>query len=100
MGDFVTFARKDRNSNHWYVGTLTDENARSISIPLDFLDSGKTYRAELYRDGPDAHWKTNPYAITIEDRMVTARDTLTLPLGASGGAAIRLVPVEAKPAVN
>lgn len=100
VGDFVTFARKDRNSDDWYVGTLTDENARTIAIPLDFLDSGKTYRAELYRDGPDAHWKTNPYAITIEDRMVVARDTLTLPLGASGGAAIRFVPVAAKSAVN
>ncbi|MEL7202342.1 MAG: glycoside hydrolase family 97 protein [Pseudomonadota bacterium] len=92
VGDFVTFARKDRNSNDWYVGTLTDEEARTISVPLDFLDEGTTYRAQLYRDGPDADWKTNPYAITIEERVVTPADTLTLPLGASGGAAVRLAP--------
>ncbi|WP_084398929.1 glycoside hydrolase family 97 protein [Henriciella aquimarina] len=91
VGDFIVQARKDRKSDDWYVGALTDETARTVSVPLDFLDDGRSYTAEIYRDGEDADWQTNPYAITIESRTVTAPDTLELPLASSGGAAVRLV---------
>ncbi|WP_233349679.1 glycoside hydrolase family 97 protein [Henriciella mobilis] len=91
VGDFIVQARKDRNSDNWYVGALTDEDARTVSIPLGFLDKGRAYTAEIYRDGPDADWKTNPYAIALETRDVTASDIIEIPLATSGGAAIRLI---------
>jgi alpha-glucosidase len=92
VGDFVTFARKDRNSADWYIGSVTDENARTLDIPLAFLDEGKTYVAQVYRDGDGADWKSNPYAIAIETRDVKRGDVLSLKLGSGGGAAIRLHP--------
>jgi alpha-glucosidase len=92
IGDFITVARKDRNSEKWYVGSLTDENPRDVHIPLKFLDAGCSYTAEIYRDGPDADWKTNPESLVVESRTVTSDDTLDLHLAASGGLAVRLVP--------
>ncbi|QQQ18194.1 glycoside hydrolase family 97 protein [Brevundimonas vitis] len=92
IGDYVTIARKDRNSDVWCLGSLTDEHPRVLSASLSFLDPGRTYRAEIYRDAPDADWKTNREAIVIESRDVTAADTLTLTLAPGGGQAIRFVP--------
>ena len=89
VGDYVTFARKQRGGEDWFLGSLTDENARTLSIPLNFLDADKTYVAELYRDGKKADWKTNPYAMIIEKRDMTSADVLTLPLAPGGGAAVR-----------
>jgi len=90
VGDFVTFARKDRKSNDWYVGSVTDENARTLTVALDFLDAGRTYTAQIYRDGPGADYKTAArHAITIETKRVRKGDTLTLALAPGGGQAIR-----------
>jgi len=90
VGDFVTFARKDRTSNDWYVGSVTDENARTLTVALDFLDAGRTYTAQIYRDGPGADYKTTArHAITIETKRVRKGDTLTLALDPGGGQAIR-----------
>jgi alpha-glucosidase len=58
-------------------------------LKLDFLDPGARYVAEIYRDGPEADWKTRPYDLVVEKREVTAADTLDLRLAASGGAAVR-----------
>jgi alpha-glucosidase len=91
IGDYVTIARKDRRSDNWYLGSVTDESARTLSVKLDFLEPGKSYRAQIYRDGEGADWKSNPQAIAIESRNVTRDDTLTLPLAAGGGAAVRFV---------
>ncbi|MDJ0905717.1 MAG: glycoside hydrolase family 97 protein [Woeseiaceae bacterium] len=91
-GDFVVFARRDRNSDDWYIGAITDESARQVDVPLDFLEAGQRYTATIYRDGDDAHWESNPLAVEIEQRIVTAADSLTLPLAAGGGAALRLEP--------
>lgn len=93
VGDFVTIARKDRNSDQWFLGAMTDENPRVLDASLSFLDPGRRYRAEIYRDAPDAHWKTNREAIVIEAREVTAADTLSLRLAPGGGQAIRFVPL-------
>jgi len=92
VGDFIVMARKDRASSDWYAGGLSDEQARKAAVELGFLGPDQTYRAEIYRDGPDADWKTNPYAITIETRHVTSADTLDLSMAAGGGFAIRLTP--------
>ncbi|HMB43257.1 MAG TPA: glycoside hydrolase family 97 protein [Luteimonas sp.] len=92
VGDFVTIARKDRNGEGWYVGSVTDENARVLSVPLSFLDPGRTYVAEIYRDGEGADWKTAPFAFARETRRVTSADTLTVRLAPGGGQAIRFMP--------
>ncbi|WP_213998273.1 glycoside hydrolase family 97 protein [Arsukibacterium sp.] len=89
VGDFVVFARQDKHSDDWYLGALTDEQPRSVTVKLDFLPAGKRFSAQLYRDGADADWRTQPYDIIIEQQSVTANDRLTLPLASSGGAAIR-----------
>lgn len=91
VGDYLVQARQERGSRDWYIGAVTDEEARTLTVPLGFLDAGTTYRAEIYRDGDDADWETNPYPVTIETRAVTARDELVLPLARGGGAAVRLV---------
>ena len=93
IGDFVTIARKDRNSDVWCLGSLTDEHPRSLDVALGFLDAGRRYRAEIYRDGPDANYTTNRTDIVIEQREVTSADQLTLNLAPGGGQAIRFVPI-------
>jgi alpha-glucosidase len=90
VGDFVALARKERGADDWYLGALTDERARSLDLPLAFLAPGARYEAQIYRDGPEANWKTRPYDLVLEKRTVGAADTLRLKLAASGGAAVRL----------
>jgi len=90
VGDFVVIARKQRGADDWYLGALTDENARSLTLKLDFLDPKARYVAEIYRDGAQADWKTRPYDLVLEKRPVAANDTLQLKLATSGGAAVRL----------
>ncbi len=92
IGDFAAIARKDRNSEDWYLGAVTDENARTLDIRLDFLDSGRTYTAEIYRDADDADWNANPQAIVIERRDAGKGDAWPLRLAPGGGFAIRFVP--------
>jgi alpha-glucosidase len=89
VGDFAAIARKDRNSEDWYLGAVTDENARELRIPLDFLDAGKSYTAEVYRDADDAGWDKDPQAIVIEKREARKGDAWSLRLAPGGGFAIR-----------
>jgi alpha-glucosidase len=90
IGDYVVVARQDRNSPDWYIGAITDEEARTFQISLDFLTPGKRYQAEIYADGKDADWLTNPLPVDISRRDVDARTTLTLRLAPGGGQAIRI----------
>ncbi len=92
IGDYVTIARKDRHSDDWYLGSITDENGRMLEANLSFLDSNRQYVAEIYRDGHDADWETNPYPMTIEKKLVTSATKLPLRLAPGGGTAIRLRP--------
>jgi alpha-glucosidase len=89
VGDFVAVARKQRGQPDWFLGALTDEHPRQLSLRLDFLDPQARYVAEIYRDGPQADWQTRPYDLVREQRNVTATDTLDLALASSGGVAIR-----------
>ncbi len=91
VGDYVTIVRKDRNSDNWYLGSVSDEEGRELSAPLSFLDPGRKYTAQIYRDGDNADWKRAPQDIVIEERSVTSADTLTLRLAPGGGQAIRFV---------
>jgi len=91
VGDYVTIVRKERGGENWYLGSLTDENPRTLTVPLFFLDDGRRYTAQIYRDGDKADWKTAPQDIVIEERDVARGDTLTLKLAPGGGQAIRFV---------
>ena len=92
VGDYVTIARKDRNGEGWYLGSVTDEQARELDVPLSFLDPRRPYVAQVYRDGDDADWKANPFAFARETREVTSTDTLRVRLAPGGGQAIRFMP--------
>jgi alpha-glucosidase len=93
VGEFVVFARQKRGGGDWYLGAVSNENSRQLKIPLDFLASDRKYRAQIYKDGPDAHWRSRPYAIVIEEQVVRRNEVLELRLAAGGGAAIRFIPV-------
>ncbi|QSX79342.1 glycoside hydrolase family 97 protein [Agrilutibacter solisilvae] len=93
VGDFVTIARKDRNSEDWYLGAVSDEQARTLDVKLDFLDPGRRYLAQIYRDGDAADWKTQPFAFVRQSREVTRENILALRLAPGGGQAIRFVPM-------
>jgi alpha-glucosidase len=94
VGDYVVLARQERGGPDWYLGAVTDEERREIELPLTFLQDGRTYTAQIYRDGYHADWRTNPYALEIEERSVTRVDRLELRLGPGGGAAIRFAAEE------
>ncbi|MDO6427131.1 glycoside hydrolase family 97 protein [Thalassotalea sp. 1_MG-2023] len=89
IGEYVVMARQERLGQDWYLGALTNEDARKITVSLDFLSPDKRYQAQIYRDGEKANWIDNPYEIIIENKPVSANDSLTLSLATSGGTAIR-----------
>ncbi len=94
IGDYVVVARQRRGGDDWFLGAVTDENAREISVPLDFLEAGKPYLAEVYADGPGADWEENPYDYTVAQREVVGGEKLDIWLAPGGGCAVRLVPLE------
>ena len=94
IGAYVTTVRKDRNSNDWYLGSITNEEARTLSVKLDFLPKGKKYIAEIYQDGKDADVTTNPLPIDITTQPVDAGTVLKLTLAKGGGTAIRFAEVK------
>ena len=94
IGDFITVVRKDWDVKNWYLGSITNEQARKISVPLSFLDPSKTYLAEIYTDGEGAHYKTNPYPVTISKKLVKSSDSLPLQLAPGGGTAIKFSPTD------
>ncbi len=87
---YITVARQDKNSDDWYVGAITDENARTAVIDLSFLPKGSKYEAVIYEDAPDAHWKDNPQAYRIRTVQLKPGMKLRQPLAPGGGAAIRI----------
>jgi alpha-glucosidase len=90
IGKYVTVTRKERGGDRWFIGSITNEEARQIDLSLDFLDKGAKYRAVIYEDGPDADYEKNPYPITIRQEEVTSETTLHLKLARSGGAGVRI----------
>jgi hypothetical protein len=89
-GDYVSIARKAKNKDTWFIGSITDENARNVSLPLDFLDAGTAYEALLYRDADDADFEKNPEAYVIEKKLVSKSSNLTFRLQRGGGCAVVL----------
>lgn len=87
---YITVARRDKNSDDWYVGAITDHNSRTATIDFSFLPAGN-YEATIYEDAPDAHWKDNPQAYRIRKVTVTPETVLSQSLVPGGGTAIRVV---------
>lgn len=90
VGDFVTIARQERDSGNWFVGSISDEESREITINFDFLESGKKYETTIYKDGPDAHWDKNPTSIEIQNMIITNDMEKTFKLAKGGGLALSL----------
>ncbi|MBT8386385.1 MAG: glycoside hydrolase family 97 protein [Ignavibacteria bacterium] len=93
IGDFITIARKERNNDKWFLGSISDENERTIDISLNFLDEGKKYTATIYSDAEDSHWDKNPTMYKITKKTVHSFDSLNLEIAAGGGTAIRFIPI-------
>ncbi|WP_114226745.1 MULTISPECIES: glycoside hydrolase family 97 protein [Sphingomonas] len=91
VGEYGVFARRERGKPTWFLGGITDEQERRLNLPLSFLDKGARYRAEIYRDGDTADFRTNPRSIVIEQRTVTAADTMPIRIAPGGGFAVRFV---------
>jgi len=91
VGDYVYIARQERVTGNWFIGGITDENPRNATLSFEFLDSGKTYNAIIYKDGPNAHWDNNPQDYAIERIELTNTSTLNLQLAAGGGFAISII---------
>lgn len=89
-GDYLTVARKAKRKDEWYIGAITDENARTATVALNSLSLNRTYTATIYGDAADAHWEKNPMAYRIERVLVDSKTVLKLALAAGGGAAVSL----------
>ena len=87
-GDYIVTARQGKKSGKWFMGGVNDENARTLSVPLSFLENGKTYEATIYADASDAHYRNNPQAYTITGRTVTSSDSLEIFMAPGGGFAV------------
>jgi len=91
VGEYITIARKERDTNKWFLGSITDENKRTTDIKLDFFDEGKQYRATIYSDDENSHWDENPTSYKIENLTVDNTTSLTLQLAPGGGTAISFI---------
>ncbi|MFY7740817.1 MAG: glycoside hydrolase family 97 protein [Flavobacterium sp.] len=92
-GDYLTVVRKEKNGERWFLGAITDENARKTEIKLDFLSPNKKYQAIIYQDGTDADWKNNPKSYAIKTMEVTSKSKIKLNLANGGGTAISFKPI-------
>jgi len=90
-GDYITIARKAKGTNNWFVGGITDENARTAHFALDFLEPGKKYVATLYADGEDAHYLDNPTSYQIKKGIVTSKNKMSVKEACSGGFALSII---------
>ncbi|OYU95039.1 MAG: alpha-glucosidase [Bacteroidetes bacterium B1(2017)] len=91
-GDYLATARKAKGTNNWFIGAISDENARTMTIDFSFLDKGKKYDITIYKDAQDASWDNNPEAYKIEKMTVTSKTKLTVNVARGGGFAISAFP--------
>ena len=87
-GDYVVIARQGKKDGQWFCGGVTDEQKRTLAVPMDFLEAGKVYEATIYADAQDADYKENPQAYEISTREVTSEDVLQMIMARGGGFAI------------
>ena len=93
ISEYVTIARKDRNSDNWYIGGITDEKERNFDLGLGFLELGETYTLKIYKDKNTTHWKNNPMEYEIDEIQLKIDETTTIPiyLAPGGGFAIEAI---------
>lgn len=93
VGDYAIFARKDRNSDDWYVGGVNDATPREVALRFDFLDPGKRYQATIYKDtATNTFENESRHEIAYDARQMRRGDSYTVRLAPGGGVAIRLTP--------
>jgi hypothetical protein len=95
-GDFITYARKEKNGERWFVGRTNDEEKRTSNINFGFLTKGQDYIATVYSDAADASWEKNPAAYEIKKYVVNSKSDISINCASGGGYAISLVPVKDK----
>jgi hypothetical protein len=91
-GDYVAIARKGKATDSWFIGAVTNEDARELIADLSFLDKDKIYVATLYADAANADWQKNPEAYTITQFIVNDKTQMKLKMANGGGEAISIVP--------
>lgn len=96
VGEFMVVARQDRHSSDWYVGAASNELARQYTLVTDFLAPGVPYRADIYADGDNAHWRDNPMDVQISHRVIRGGDSVVIDMKPGGGAAIRFTKTSEK----
>ena len=93
IGEYITMVRKDINSDDWYLGSITNENGRVLSVSLSFLDADKQYNATVYKDPEAGGWKKRPEEVVIQSQLVDSGSDLSIVIPSGGGQAIRFSPV-------
>lgn len=94
IGAYNTIARKDWNSEDWYLGAITNDEARDMKVALSFLEKGVSYTATVYADGKGADYKTNPYPVAMTTQTVNTTTVMDLKLASGGGVAVKFTPVK------
>lgn len=94
IGEYTAIARKDWNSENWYLGAITNDQARELKVALTFLEKGTSYTAEIYADGQGADYKTNPYPVAMSTQTVDNTTVMNLKLANGGGVAVKFTPVK------
>ena len=87
-GEYVVIARQGKKDGQWFCGGVTDGHKRTLDVPMNFLDPGKTYEATIYADAEEADYRNNPQAYMIRKQTVTSEDTLSMTMARGGGFAI------------
>ncbi|MBQ8169471.1 MAG: glycoside hydrolase family 97 protein [Bacteroidales bacterium] len=87
-GEYVVIARQGKKNGQWFCGGVTDDQKRTLEVPMNFLDPGKTYEATIYADAEDADYKENPQAYKIRKQDVTSEDVLSMSMARGGGFAM------------
>jgi len=88
--EYVTTARRVKDSGDWFVGSTAGAEGHVSKISFDFLEPGKKYEATLYADAPDADYKTNPQAYTIRKMKIDHKSKLVQKCAAGGGYAMEI----------
>ena len=95
IADYAIFARKDRNSEDWYVGGVNDGTERTLTLDFDFLADGEAYTARVWKDGPQATYESEArHQIAYDTLTVRKGDSYTVRLAPGGGMAMQLKPAE------
>ena len=86
IGEYIVVVR--RAGDKYFLGASTNQEARNVEVSLDFLEKGEKYIAQIYADGDNADWKTNPTDYKIMEQEVDSNSVLNIKMASGGGQAI------------